>query len=114
VANQDDGSGNPFQYFEPGMIAPAEGEDVGTVENKRPSQLISLFRDMLRGDIAGGTRTSQRWIDRNYGRANYSSMRADNQDSERLVNPEQLRYGRQKFMGGLYERVWPMLASWPA
>ena len=86
------------------------GEKVHPFSHTRPSQQIAPFRQMLRGDIAGGIRIPQRGLDRDVSRANYSSMRADNIDTERYLGPVREWYGRQS-IGRLYERALPMMAA---
>lgn len=84
------------------------GEDVKTIQNNRPSQLIKDFRGMLRGDEAAATRSSQQWLDRDSSRANYSSMRMDELLTERVRGPVQNILGR--FVASQpYERVLPWI-----
>lgn len=84
------------------------GEKVTSFSHNRPGQQIQAFRGGMRGDVAGGSRVSQRWIDRDYSRANYSSMRADNIDSERLLAPVREWIGHAS-IGDLYVAVLPYL-----
>lgn len=84
------------------------GDDVKAFSHDRPSQQIAPFVQMLRGAIAGAVRVSVRWIDRNYGRASFSALRADEQDSARLLaNPKEL-LGRTT-IGAAYLAVLPYL-----
>lgn len=100
------------QYdFTPGSIAVlGEGESVEVIRNERPSQLIAQFRDMLRGDLAGGSRIPQRYINRDVSKANYSSMRADMLDTRRMLDPVQGWFGRL-VAREVYTRVFPQLAT---
>lgn len=84
------------------------GEDVKAFSHNRPAQQIAEFRRSLRGDIAAACRVDQRWLDRDYGRANYSSMRASNIDSDRLLAPVREWFGHAT-AGALYVRVLPYL-----
>ena len=93
------------------------GEKWNTVENKRPAQGIAPFRASLDGDLAGGAGVSRQWIDRDSSRANYSSMREDNQRTARLNGPIQSALGR-KMAGAVYQRLVPYLLiqageKWP-
>jgi lambda family phage portal protein len=84
-------------------------EDVSVIQNNRPSQMIAPFRQMLRGDIAAALRISQRFLDRDVSRANYSSMRADMLDAERLLGPVREWMGHAT-AGRLYRAALPWLA----
>ncbi len=83
-------------------------EDITAFSHNRPGQQIQAFRGTLRGDISASMRISQRWLDRDYSRANYSSMRADNLDSERLLAPLREWLGHAT-IGELYRRALPYL-----
>lgn len=85
------------------------GEDVKMLSHTRPSQQIAPFRDMLRGDEAGALRIGKRWLNRDISDANYSSMRADMLDNDRLLGPVREWYGHQ-YVGKLYKIVLPYLA----
>ena len=85
------------------------GEDIKAFSHTRPSQMIAPFRQMLRGDLAAGMRVPQRFLDRDVGRANYSSMRADMLDTQRLLAPVREQFGHQT-AGRLYRFVLPYLA----
>jgi lambda family phage portal protein len=85
------------------------GEDVKAFAHTRPSQQIAPFRQMLRGDIAASLRLPQRFLDRDVSRANYSSMRADMLDSERLLAPVREWFGHAT-AGRLYKMALPYLA----
>lgn len=85
------------------------GEKVTSFAHNRPGQQIAAFRAGIRGDISASMRISQRWLDRDYGRANFSSMRADNGDQERLLSPVREWYGHAT-IGALYLRALPFLA----
>lgn len=96
--------------FSPGSInVLAPGEDAEVMANPRPSQQISPFRQMLRGDISGATGIPQRYIDRDTSRSNYSSMRADMLDTQRILTPQQQRFGRLA-AAEVYRRILPQLA----
>lgn len=84
-------------------------EDAKAFSHTRPSQQISPFRQMLRGDICGAMRLGQIWLDRDASRANYSSQRADQQINERLLSPVREQFGHMT-AGRLYVAVLPYLA----
>ena len=86
------------------------GEKVHPFSHTRPSQQIAPFRQMLRGDIAAALRIPQRFLDRDVSRANYSSMRADMIDTERILGPVREWYGRQT-IGRMYEILLPYMAA---
>ena len=85
------------------------GEKAAALSHTRPSQQIAPFRQMLRGDFAAAMRLPQRFLDRNINGANYSSMRADMLDTERLLGPVREWLGHQT-AGTVYKRILPMLA----
>lgn len=85
------------------------GEKVNAFSHTRPSQQIAPFRQMLRGDIAAALRVPQRFLDRDVSRANYSSMRADMLDTERLLAPVREWFGHAT-IGRVYREVLPYLA----
>jgi hypothetical protein len=85
------------------------GEKVEAFSHTRPSQQIAPFRQMLRGDIAASLRIPQRYLDRDVSRANYSSMRADMLDTERLLKPIREMFGHQT-AGRLYKAALPYIA----
>lgn len=96
--------------FAPGTVSRlAPGEKLEIVKNERPSQQISPFRDMLRGDLAGAMSIPKRLIDRDVSKANYSSMRADMLDTRRQLDPVQHRFGRVAALE-VYRRILPQLA----
>jgi lambda family phage portal protein len=104
-------SSDPVQNLKIGSaVRMFPGEKVHAFSHTRPSQQIAPFRQMLRGDIAAALRIPQRFLDRDVSRANYSSMRADMIDSERLLGPVREWYGKQT-IGAVYERVLPYLAA---
>lgn len=84
------------------------GETVQAFGHTRPSQQIAPFRQMLRGDLAGALRIPQRFLDRDVSRANYSSMRADMLDSDRLLAPVREWFGHAT-AGRLYQQALPYL-----
>jgi lambda family phage portal protein len=99
----------PRRRLEPGTVLSLRpGEKWSTVENKRPAQGIKDFRATIDGDIAGGAGVSRQWLDRDSGRANYSSSREDNQRTERRLGPTRATLGRH-CAGVVYERVLPLL-----
>jgi capsid protein len=101
----------PTYDFSPGTVnLLAPGEDAEVMANPRPSQQIAPFRQMLRGDISGATGIPQRYIDRDTSRANYSSMRADMLDTQRVMTPQQMRFGRSA-AEELYLKILPELAT---
>jgi lambda family phage portal protein len=85
------------------------GDSVESFANTRPSQQIMPFRAGLRGDTAAALRLPQRFLDRDVSRANYSSMRADMLDTDRLLSPVREWYGHAT-IGRLYKEVLPFLA----
>jgi lambda family phage portal protein len=86
------------------------GEKVNAFHHTRPSQQIAPFRQMLRGDIAAALRIPQRFLDRDVSRANYSSMRADMLDTQRLLQPIREMVGH-KTIGALYRVAAPFLSA---
>ena len=106
-------AGAPVTRVTPGAIARlGESGKLTVLENKRPSQDVAKFRGTIRGDVAACTRTSQMHLDRDTARANYSSMRADQQITKKMLHPLQLALGRL-LAGEIYQRVapWIMLAA---
>jgi lambda family phage portal protein len=102
---------DPAQAIGIGAVARMfPGETVQAFSHNRPSQQIAPFRTTLRGDQSGACRVSQRWLDRDYSKANYSSMRADNLDSDRLLSPLTETFGHAT-IGDLYMRVLPYLCA---
>jgi len=85
------------------------GDSVSSFANTRPSQQIMPFRAGLRGDTAAAMRVPQRFLDRDPSRANYSSMRCDMLDTERLLGPVREWYGHAT-IGRMYKEVLPFLA----
>lgn len=61
------------------------GETVQSIENNRPAAGIKDFRATVIGDLAACTRTSAFWLDRDPGKANFSSMRMDQLLSKRSL-----------------------------
>lgn len=84
------------------------GEKIESFSHNRPSQAIAPFRAMLRGDTAAAMRIPRRFLDRDVSGANYSSMRADMLDTERLLNPLRETVGHQ-VAGEVYRKVLPFL-----
>ncbi len=85
------------------------GESIEAFSHNRPSQAIAPFRKGIRGDIAAALRCPQRFLDRDVSGANYSSMRADMLDTDRLLAPVREWYGHAT-AGRLYQDVLPYLA----
>lgn len=110
--SEDDEDGSPADPAHSlrlgGVARMYPGEKVNAFSHNRPSQAISPFRAMLRGDIAGALRISQRFLDRDSSRANYSSQRADDQDTQRLLGPVRERFGKQT-IGRVYEEILPYI-----
>ncbi len=104
-------SDDPVQNLRLGSVVRLlPGEKVHTYSHQRPSQQIAQFRTMLRGDIAAALRIPQRFLDRDVSKANYSSMRADMIDSERLLGPVRDWYGRGT-IGRAYEIMLPLICA---
>jgi hypothetical protein len=92
----NDGKGNvEFNINTGGTFALNEGEDVKAFSSTRPSQQIAPFRQMLRGDMAAALRIRQSDLDKDYSKANYTSMRAAQLDLRRSIEPVQNRAGGQ-------------------
>ncbi len=91
-----------------GIMRAFPGEDVKAFSHNRPAQQIAAFRQTLRGDIAASSRLSQRWLDKDYSRNSYSSMRGDNLDSDRVLSPVSQWFGHAT-IGALYRKVLPYL-----
>jgi lambda family phage portal protein len=100
---------DPAQRIAVGAVARMfPGEDVHAFSHNRPAQQIAAFRQTLRGDIAAACRMDQRWLDKDYSRANYSSLRAAMIDADRLLAPVREWFG-QATIGALYRRALPFL-----
>ena len=107
----EDGDEDPTQAVGLGSIARLyPGEKIHSFGHTRPSQQIAPFRQMLRGDIAAAMRLPQRFLDRDVSRANYSSMRADMIDTERLLAPVREWFGHET-IGRLYKLMLPIMAA---
>lgn len=67
---------NRLLDMSPGMIFDnlAPGEEIGSIANNRPSQLLQPFRDSMLKAIAAGTMSSAATISRNYD-GNFSAQR---------------------------------------
>lgn len=101
---------DPAQSLRLGGVARLfPGEDIKAFSHDRPSQQIAPFRQGIRGDIAAALRCPQRFLDRDVSRANYSSMRADMLDTDRVLAPVREWYGHAT-AGRLYAEVLPYLA----
>ncbi len=106
-----DNYGDPAQSISPGTVARIfDDEEVQAFSHTRPSQQISPFRDMLRGDIASALRIPRRFLDRDVSKANYSSMRADMIDEMQLLYPVRDWFGHQS-IGRVYKEVAPYIAA---
>lgn len=104
-------SEDPAQAIGIGSVARLyPGETIESFGLNRPSQQIAPFRQMLRGDIAAALRIPCRFLDRDVSRANYSSMRADMLDTDRLLAPVREWYGHAT-AGRLYKAVLPFLCA---
>lgn len=101
--------GNPVDQIVAGAtIRLAPGEDIKTIENKRPSEKIGPFRSVLRGDLASALRVSRQALDRDYSTANYSSMRTCRIDLEKIRKPVQQTFARTA-ASAPYLRVLPWI-----
>jgi lambda family phage portal protein len=108
---EDDADGEKVIKVDAGsIIRTAPGEDVKVIQNTRPSQQIAPFRKMLAGDIAAALRIPARFLDRDVSRANFSSMRADMIDTERLMAPSREWFGKIT-IGALYVRLFDRLTA---
>lgn len=108
-SNEDD-AGNEVTSFTSGVVAKLNpGEEAKVIQNTRPSQQISPFREMLRGDIASTMGIARTDLDKDYSKANYSSMRAAMLDKRRQLTPVQFWFGRG-LISALYLRALPQLA----
>jgi lambda family phage portal protein len=104
-----DSNGDPTVDIPAGAVIRGQpGETAELLANPRPSQQIAPFRKMLRGDVAGSSRIGQRWINRDASDINYSSMRGDMLDQERLSGPLRDILGHRS-IGKLYRRALPYL-----
>lgn len=100
---------DPAQSLKIGGVARMlPGEKVESFQNTRPSQQIMPFRSGLRGDTAAAMRLPQRFLDRDVSRANYSSMRADMLDTDRILSPVREWYGHAT-IGRCYKEVLPFI-----
>ena len=109
-ASEMDEMGRAVRNIQPGTVAELlPGEQIQMLQSNRPAQQIAEFRKMLRGDEAAACKLGQRWLDRDVSGANYSSMRADMLDQEKLIGPCREWFGHQ-YVGKLYKAVLPYLA----
>lgn len=105
-----DEKGSPVRDINIGQVTELmPGEKVTMLAHNRPVQQIKEFRGMLRGDEAAALRIGRRWLDRDISDCNYTSVRADMLDQERLTKPTQDWFGHQ-CMGRVYKAVLPYLA----
>ncbi len=83
-------------------------EDVKTISNNRPNQLIDAFRKMLQGDVAGACRTAVKWLRKDYSGATFMNARLEQLDNKRMHAPTQQWLGR--FIASApYESVLPWI-----
>jgi lambda family phage portal protein len=109
--NTDGTENDPAQGIGIGSIARVNpGDKVEAFMHNRPGQQIAAFTRMLRCSIAAACRVAVRWLDRDPERSNYSSMRADQQDSQRLLAPVREIFGHAT-IGALYLKVLPYLCA---
>jgi lambda family phage portal protein len=107
---EDGTTDDPAQSLRLGGVARLyPGEDIKAFSHDRPSQQIAPFRQGIRGDIAAALRCPQRFLDRDVSKANYSSMRADMLDTDRLLSPVREWYGHAT-AGRLYREALPYLS----
>jgi len=107
--NQQDDDGDPVTDIEAGAtVRLLPGEEVQTIARTRPDEKLAPFRSSIRGDIAGATRTSQYWLDRDAGRANFSSMRMDQLLTKRALASLKEVIGTGA-AGKVYQRVFPWI-----
>ncbi len=86
----------------------APGETIESVENKRPSQLITAFIGAMIGSISAATRVSRKWVTKDYAGATYMNCRMEQLDSTRQQRPTQQWMGRHVATYP-YERVLPWI-----
>jgi capsid protein len=109
IASEDGAGSTEINIGVGSVFSLNPGEDIKTLSHTRPAQQIAPFREMLAGDEAGALRIGKRWLNRDVSKANYSSLRADMLDSERLLGPTREWFGH-KTAGKLYQAVLPYLA----
>ncbi len=108
--DEDGDSEDPVQSLRLGGVTRLyPGETIEAFKHDRPSQAISEFRGGIRGDIAAALRCPRRFLDRDVSQANYSSMRSDMLDTDRMLSPVRDWYGHAT-AGRLYREVLPFLA----
>ena len=91
-----DGSGKPKTDIPLGaVIRGMPGEQAQMLSHTRPSQQIAPFSKFLKGRMAASNGLGQRWLDRDISDANYSSIRADGQDQERISAPKREWFGHR-------------------
>lgn len=106
--NRDD-DGDPVTDIPAGSVVRLlPDESLTAFAPMRPNPDIPPFRATIRGDVAGATRCSQFWLDRDCARANYSSMRMDQLLTKRSLAPVKSLIGRQA-AGRVYEAAFPWL-----
>ena len=86
------------------------GESAESFSHTRPSQQIAPFSLFLRHRIAAALMVPVRYLDRDVGRANYSSSRTDMLDTEGMYGPDRQRFGNQH-LGKIWAWVLPYLCT---
>ena len=111
TANGDGTTADPAQDLRLGAVARLyPGEEIEAFSHNRPAQGIKDFRGEIRGDIAAATGVPQRFLNRDVSGANYSSMRCDMLDTERMKSPKRDAFGHRS-IGAAYKRVFPYLCA---
>ncbi len=104
-----DDSDDPTTDIPPGAVFRLrQGEDVRTIVNNRPSQLIDPFRGTIRGDVAAACRVNRQHLDRDYQRSTFMNSRMSNQDTDRLQASIKSMVNRT-LAGRVYEAAFPWL-----
>ena len=107
--DEGDDPDDPVTDIQPGTVVRLHpGENVETIANSRPSQLIDPFRGTLRGDVAGALRVNRQHLDRDYQRSTFMNSRMSNQDTDRLQASLKSLLCRQ-LAGSVYEAAFPWL-----
>lgn len=100
---------DPTTDIPPGAVVRLlPGEDIATVPNSRPSQLIEPFISAMRGDVAAATRVNRQVLDRDYQRSTFMNSRMSNQDTDRLQASIKSAANRM-LAGRIYEAAFPWL-----
>lgn len=102
---------DPAQDLRLGSVARLmPGETIESFSHNRPGQQIQEFRKGLKGDVAAALKVPVRFLDRDVSNANYSSMRCDMLDSERMNAPYRDEFGHQT-VGRMFREVLPFLCA---